>query len=166
MQIWQDSKHLCAVISFLRGVSASLSNPQCSSLLGQLAECPLLQKIVQAFVWGAKRLSFSALRHLLNVSNDELLDTIYRLRRFFGEDASSLSELSLPVIHSSSTWRPNISMDLALGCIRVPRMIKAENLPEYVWWVRTLNFMMVIVMVGQVLVHPLGSFHQRIPMLN
>jgi hypothetical protein len=107
--------------------------------MDQLAACPLLQKIVHTYVWVEDKdqtFWLTDLQPLLNVSWDKLRGAICRLRPIFAEYFPDLAELSA-FIHNMMvnppTWREKISMDLAVGCIRLRRKIDSGRLPGKLW---------------------------------
>jgi hypothetical protein len=143
---------------------------QSARLKDQFSECPLLLRIFHAFLWADDRdVDLREMRCILNVSWDELRTAICCLRPLFSDTLPDLCELSR-FTHNSMinppTWRVHISMDLAFGCIRVRHLVKTGNLPEYVWYIGTLNRITIMLMVGQEPSDSLGTLHKRISMLR
>ena len=135
MQVWEDYKF----IGFGNRVpfKEPLSEQQSARLMRQLAECPLLLRIFRAILWGNPEYGdLTEMRYLLNNPWDDLRAALCRVRPIFPDGLPDLVELS-QFIHQSmtppSTWRANISLDLAFGCIWVRKLIETGDLPELVW---------------------------------
>ncbi|KAJ6543262.1 hypothetical protein DFH09DRAFT_1088959 [Mycena vulgaris] len=121
VQIWEDFRFLRS--TGIDGPVETLSEQQSARLMDQLAECPLLLRILHAYLWvDDGYMGLSELRYLLNVSWCKC-----RLRPIFGQDLPDLHRLAL-----------NISIDLAFGCIRVRKQIETGYLPEIFWdpWIQ------------------------------
>jgi hypothetical protein len=134
VQVWEDYNFIA---SSERVFEEPSSEQQSARLMDQLAECPLLLRIFHAFLWAeGSYMTLSTLRYLLNISWHELRAALCRLRPSFPDDLPYLYELS-QFIHNSMThpasWKANISLDLAFGCIRVLKLIETGDLPECLW---------------------------------
>jgi hypothetical protein len=135
VQIWEGYQFLASIEN--DGLFATLSKQQSAWLMDQLAECPLLSRILYACMWAEDPdLCLHQIRWFLNVSWDKLRTAIYRLQPIFGEHPPDLYELSR-FVHNSMmhpySWRANISIDLAFGCIQVASLIMTGDLPNDLW---------------------------------
>ncbi|KAJ7804339.1 hypothetical protein B0H14DRAFT_2527353 [Mycena olivaceomarginata] len=144
VQIWEEYVFFCST-GIVKGFEP-LSEQQSARLMDQLAECPMLLRIFHAYVWADKdSVYLREMRFLLNVSWDELRATLCCLRPIFPDGLPRLLTLSR-FIHNSmtnpSTWRANISIDLASGYIRVRKLVEKGDLPEYLWgrWIQWGRF--------------------------
>ncbi|KAJ7215390.1 hypothetical protein GGX14DRAFT_442873 [Mycena pura] len=107
----------------------------------QVAHVPLLLHIAGAMLW-AGYINLIALRHLLNVSWDEVLTALCRLRPIMWGaeiDIHSMGHLPAMIIREwtashQGTVRANICSRLAHGCIRVRKLIDSGDLPELGLW--------------------------------
>jgi hypothetical protein len=135
VQIWEDFEFLAALDIMGEREFEPLSEQQSARLMDQLAECPLLQRIVRTYVW-ADYVGLTELRYLLNLSWDELRPAICCFRPIFSDGLPALHQLPR-FIHNSkinpASSSANISTDLAFGCIRVRQQIETGNLPEALW---------------------------------
>jgi hypothetical protein len=100
-----------------------------------VVQCPLLIHIAAARLWCDARLT--SIRHLLNVSWDEVRAATGRLRptipvRRHLRDLPDLLICDWMTRHQG-TWRSNICSQLAWGIIRVRKLIEIGHLPEEVW---------------------------------
>jgi hypothetical protein len=137
VQIWEEYEFIHSMEYY--EPLETLSEQQSAWLIDQLAECPLLSRILHAYLWAKDKVNIvhlDQMRSLLNVSWDELRPAIYRLQPICGKHPPDLYKLSL-FIHNSmmhpSSWRANISIDLAFGCIRVVSLIVTGDLPDDLW---------------------------------
>jgi hypothetical protein len=107
----------------------------------QVVQCPLLLYIASTMLWN-EIVGFPGIRHLLDVSWDEVRAALCRLRPILHNwlQVANLCEFPALLIHDWMSnqqrgWRAKICIQLAWGCFRLRKLINTGRLPENVWWV-------------------------------
>jgi hypothetical protein len=168
--IWEDYKYLDSSTSRNRRPSEPLSAQQLTQLIKRLAECPVLLKFLHAYLWAYEpKVYLTEMRHLLNVTWDELRATLCPLRPILGENRPNLLQMGRALQNSTTAfppnWRANISLELACGCLRVRKEIESGFLPEALWCVGRLDISPTLTLLqGQL--DPLGSFRPWIAIVS
>ncbi|KAJ6587260.1 hypothetical protein B0H10DRAFT_815224 [Mycena sp. CBHHK59/15] len=147
VNLWGDYRfmvffnHICWDLHDFNNLG-SLPEQDCLQVLCQVIECPLLARILHAYMWGAidgdeSGFSLFEAHVLLDVSWDDMRTAVCRLRPIIGRDWGKLSGLAAfmwsPRFARVEPWRPLVSMELAQGFIRVLRAIGTGQRPQQFW---------------------------------
>ncbi|KAF7349087.1 putative nwd2 protein [Mycena venus] len=157
LRVWRDSDYVSDLrLSMRNDEDGLLPVPWrliSGQVMDQVAHVPLLLYIAGAMLW-VDYINLIVLRHILNVSWDEFLTALCRLRPIMRSAEinmwrHNMCQLLAMIIHDwttshQGTWRANICSRLARGCIRVRKLIDNGDLPERGLWEDTIPWGLLI----------------------
>jgi hypothetical protein len=139
VNIWEDYDYIAA--DWDRGGAVSSEQVQSwrqisGHVIEHAVQCPVLLHIAAASLW-FKYPSLTCIRHLLNLSWDEVRASLCRLRSIIPEELRLGDVLALLIrdwmTQHKATWRSDICDQLGWGIIQVRKLMEIGHLPEPVW---------------------------------